>query len=157
MRCQHLGLSLGVISWCWQLLLHWRHQIGMLLSLVLQQLGSACILLVTEFTWVWYRSHTPHRRGESGIHQRSVGGFILHFFSLLPGSRRKVCTRMVLQYVGFSLGAGFVDLVTVLAEEITLGSKNRQVELRHRLWLLFRVPFSQVVDQHPSPFETQHA
>lgn len=51
----------------------------------------------------------------------------------------------------------FTDLITVLTEVVAGGLQNGQVKLRHGLGGDVGVSVGQMVDQHPSPLEAQHA
>lgn len=51
----------------------------------------------------------------------------------------------------------FTDLITVLTEVVAGGLQNGQVKLGHGLGGDVGVSVGQMVDQHPSPLEAQHA
>ena len=53
--------------------------------------------------------------------------------------------------------SGWTYLVTMLTEVVTLLFQDGQAELVHGLWLDVGMALVEVVDQHPTPFEPQHA
>lgn len=52
---------------------------------------------------------------------------------------------------------GFNYLITILAKVVSGGFQDGQIQLRHGVWSDRRVALGQVVHQHASPFEAQHA
>lgn len=66
-------------------------------------------------------------------------------------------TRVGLENVRFSFRTGFIDAVAIQTKIIPGWSHNWQVKLRNLLGRLFRMSFSQVVDQHATSLEAHHA
>ena len=64
---------------------------------------------------------------------------------------------MLLEDVTLPLGAGLVDLITVLAVEILGGFQYWQVQFRDRVETHIGMSLGQMIDQHSSSLEAKHA